>query len=221
MSLLALLLACAKPDPDAALRRHDIDGAAAAWKALHGEEVDLNHGLVDVLATRSEGDPTITMAYTLDALDAARLLDRGPRRGTGSLDTGFEKLETVLAGAAALASGPWLFAVGRSEHPGDADPYVNGALPCSLGRIVGWTRTDAAALGRTVDGNPPGRLVTLALRDTTGDLWITMEHRPGSWWTTASSDPAAAARVIAAGERYAEGGAARVTERYGAGLIPR
>lgn len=217
----AALGACTPaPDPDALLRRHDLSGAEAAWKQLHGEEIDLNHHVVDVLAQRAASDPSITMASTLDALEAARLLDRVPTRGMGSVDIGFDSLESVLGAAGAIAKAPALVVVGRSATPADKDPYEGGPLPWRSGVLVGWTRADPSVLGRETDKLNPTRLVTIAMQDQTGALWLTVHHQDGLWWATASTDAPACARVLGAGATFTSGGVEAVRAKYGRGLLP-
>jgi hypothetical protein len=211
-----LLLACRAADPDALLRRHDLDGASAAWTAKTGEEVDLDHTVADILAQRAAHDPSVTTAYTIEAVTAARLLDSCPRRGLATLDIGFASLASVFQAAEALANGGVRVAVGRSTLVSDRDPYMGGPLPFASGRIVGWAGADAAAFGRAVDAEPPLRLVTVALRDQNGAFCFTAEHRPDGWWSTATSDAPAAARLLAAAERAEPKEA--LLQRFGAGL---
>lgn len=212
-----LLLACRGPDPDALLRKHDLDGAAAAWTARTGEVVSFDHTVADILAQRAAHDPAITTAYVVEALAAARLLDLCPRRGLAGLDLGFTGMEQVFGAAQALADGPLLVAVGRSSVVSDRDPYLGGPLPFANGRIVGWASADAPDLGRRIDAEPPLRLVTVSLRDGRDGFCLTAEHRPDGWWATAASDGAVAARLLTAAGSTEPAEALRA--RLGPGLV--
>lgn len=219
--MLACLLGagCRAPDPDALLRRHDLDGAATAWEQVHGERVSLDHTVADILAQRAATDPGITMPVVLDTLDAVRTLDATAHPGTEALDTGFDRLADLLGAAEILAAPPFLVVVGRSETRLDKDPYLGGALPWARGRVVGWARRDAAAFGARIDADPPLRLVTVLARDATGAVSIGLEHREGAWWTLNAADAHTAARLVAAAANLSLGADA-LARRYGKGLVP-
>lgn len=153
---LLLLAACGAPDPDALLRKGDLDGAAAAYAERAGAPLDVAHPVAEVLAGRARSDATVTTTTIADAMDAVRFLEQAPIIRVQHLDLDFDRFEDLGAALDALAEGDALFVVGRSEGLGDKDPYLmGGALPWKGGRVVGWARRDMAALGKSVDANPP------------------------------------------------------------------
>jgi hypothetical protein len=189
----SLLLACAPPDPDALLRRGDLAGAAAAWRARSGHDADVDHPVADILARRAATDPEITMASVLAEVAAARLLELAPRLGNRALDVGeIASLAALLGGC--RPSGAWLVSVGRSEVPADRDPLAGGALPFAQGRIVGHAAdvTAARALGARLDADPPARRTLVASQDRRGQAILSLEHRDGAWWGVSSPDPESA-----------------------------
>ncbi len=215
------LLACAAPDPDALLRAGDVAGAAAAWNATHDVPVDLDHEVASILARR---EPDASVARVAEAVEAVRLVEAGPVRSRLELNTPVGSFTTVVAGARAVARLPLVVAVGRSDARGDVDVLQRGsAIPwfgsseagmaAARGRLVGWTRyVTADGVGTTTDGwtsrrgtldlaawldaNPPARLVTLALEDATGSVWIWAERGAEGWTLLATSSLGAADRIL-------------------------
>lgn len=199
LSLLALLLGCGAPDPDALLRRHDLDGASAAWERLHGEPLDVDHRAVDALATRAARDPGITTAYVAEAMRAVRLVEAVPEAGLADVDAPFSSMEALLRGVERGVRGPLLVAVARPETRADGDPYVQDApLPCRGGRVIGWAQTDLAALGARIDADPPGRKVVVAVRGAEGDFWMVVRRDLEGWWLVGATNREGASRVLSA-----------------------
>ncbi|MFZ5475525.1 MAG: hypothetical protein ACOZNI_02015 [Myxococcota bacterium] len=204
MWCLLLLLACTRPDPDARLRAHDLDGAAAAWEKRHGTRLDVDHPVADVLATRAARDPSITAATVADTMEAVRALEASPRLGARDADVPFERWEDLLVAAGKLGEPPLIVAVGRSEGVHDKDPWTAGGdLPFRDGRVVGWARRAAgegtealAALGRRLDANPPAKLVTVALRDARGAVAFYARKEADGWWVRWTTDPEAAGALL-------------------------
>lgn len=219
--MLAVLLACASPDPDARLRVHDLDGASAAWAALHGAPLDTDHPVADILSRRAAVDPGVTSATLEATMRAVRLLEGGKPVGLVPLDLPVDTMHTWLGAIEPLAVGSALVAAGRSETGLDKDPYQGGPLPWRGGRMLGFAERDLAALGTLVDEAAAPRLVTLRLRDETGELTLTFTRKDGAWWTTATSDGAAGARLVLAGTLAAEAGAAAAEARHGKGWVAR
>ncbi len=207
------LLACAPaPDPEALLRAGDPRAAAAAATEMGTPSFDPEHPLVPVIMRRVGAEAHLTMGFVSEAVAAARLLDARPKLGRRAVDRPFEDMATLMAGAERVLTPPAIAAVGRSRSRGDADAYQPGAsLPWEGGRMVGWARLDTApgaatgtlvALGRTVDADPPAKLVTLGFEDDRGPLWIFVERDANlGWMAIAASDPERAAAVLVAGER--------------------
>lgn len=230
MWLLALACACScagSPDPEALLRARDLAGASAAWERLHGAPLDIAHPVAEILADRAVRDPAITVAALVETMAAVRLLEGGRRVHTQSVDRPFDRAADLLTAASALAEGPALVAVGRSAGPGDPDPaYASAPLPYDGGRVVGAARTDPggpggdlAELGGRLDANPPARLVTLALRDATGSVWLYTERKDGAWWVLSASDARGAARILVAAELFHDQGAEAMIARVGRGFL--
>ncbi len=230
LALLSLLLVlpgntgCAPPDPDARLRAGDLVGAAGAWRELHGALLDTDHPVAEILAIRATGDQPVTTIALEDAMAAVRLLEQAPSAGTRELDLSFTSFTDWFRALEALAVPPMLVVVGRSEGRGDRDPYTaGGALPWKGGRIVGWARSDVARLGSEIEGNPPARLVVVAMRDATGSVFVNLERRDGAWWTVAASRPEIAARLVLAADAIRDYGGpapgAALRAREGAGFV--
>lgn len=199
LPLVVALVGCADPDPDALLRRHDLDGAAAAWAARHGgQRLDVDHAAAEALATRASTDPTITAATVADAMEAVRLLDANPL-GAKDVDSPFPSMSALCGAVERAFPGPWLVAVGRPEVRTDKDPYSAGAaLPWTGGRVAGWARTDLAAFGARIDADPPARKGVLAIRTGAGDFWVLLRRDPDGWWVLGASDLDAARRLLGA-----------------------
>ncbi|MDP2314713.1 MAG: hypothetical protein Q8P41_17550 [Pseudomonadota bacterium] len=237
MSLILLLLAACTgrgaPDPDAKLRGGDLDGAAAAWQAAHGEPLDLDHPAAQALALRAPRDPSITTASLADTVAVARFLEQAPIVRTQSLDLSFARMADLGAALDALAVPPALFAIGRSESLGDRDPYLPGAaLPWKGGRIVGWARLPGEpatagtpgpleAFGATLDANAPAKLVTIGVSDASGDVYLNVERREDAWWVVAASNADAGARLVLAAESVRDYGGATLRTREGEGFVRR
>ncbi len=219
--MLALLLSCARPDPDALLRAHDLDGASAAWAAIHGEALDIDHPVADILSRRAVTDPAITAATVAETMRAVRLLEAGKATGVTGLDLPVDQLAPWLGAVEALALPPLLVVAGRSDGALDKDPYQGGALPWQRGRLIGFATHGLTALGARVDEAAAPRLVTLRLQDQTGDLLLTFAPLDGIWWTTAASDARAGARLVLAGNLAVEEGTAAAVARYGKGVVGR
>jgi hypothetical protein len=210
-----LLAACRSADPDALLHQGDLPGAAAA------SGLDLDHPVAEVLAFRARRDPTVTVAAIADAVEAVRVLEGAPAVRTQPLDLSFASLEGFGAALDALREGPAILVIGRADGRGDGDPYTDGPLPWRGGRVIGWARADLAALGRSVDADPPPRLVVLAAQDDTGSVYLNVERRGDAWWVLAVSDPHLAARLVLAAESVRDYGAAALRERQGGGIVRR
>lgn len=212
LPVLVAALGCraADPDPDALLRRHDLDGAAAAWEARTGTPLDADHPVADILATRAGRDPSVDTADVADALDAVHLLE-GLALGLKSVDLPVPSMEALFGAMEAASPPPRLVVVGRAETRLDRDPWLHGgALPWRGGRVVGWAREDLAALGARIDRDPPPRTTSIAFRagsgaGPTGTLWLVVRRDPGAWWALSASDPEAAGRLIEAAGRRASG----------------
>lgn len=198
------LAACGGPGADELLRRHDLDGAAAAWEKQTGAPLDVDHRVADVLSTRAAKDPTITVALLAGTMEAVRLLERAPDRGSKVVDRPFDSFSTLGGAIEKVARGSFVVAVGRSELPSDRDPYfANGDLPWSGGRLVGWERDKLDTLARTLEDRPPVRLVTIALRDSSCEQFLFVERAHDAWWVRSATDPNAAAALLI----VADGGA--------------
>lgn len=246
LTILLLTFACkAPPDPDARLRAGDLDGAAAAWQALHSSPLDVGHPAAVSLAARAPRDPAITVAVLVDTLDAVRLLEQAPHKRTEALDLTFDRMADLGAALDALAEGPAILVVGRSENPADRDPYTtDAALPWKGGRLVGFARGASAprsaprsalpsalpsaprsgpleALGATVDANPPAKLVTLGAADESGALYLHVERRDGIWQVISASEAHAGARLVLAADSVRDYGGATLRERQGGGFVRR
>lgn len=232
LPILLLAIACfdaPAPDPDALLRAGDLDGVAVAWEALHGTALDVRHPAAQALAIRAPRDPSITAATLVDTLLAIRFLENAPLTRTETLDFTFTSLADFGAALDVLADGPAMMAVGRSETRADKDPYTtNAPLPWKGGRLVGHARKPASgasgafeAFGATVDANPPVKLVTIGLADSTGMVYISIERREGRWFVLGTSDAHVGARLVLASETVRESGAAVLREREGRGFVRR
>ena len=149
--MFALLLSCARPDPDVLLRAHDLDGASAAWATRHGQELDIDHPVADILSRRAVTDPTITAATVAETMRAVRLLEAGKATGVIGLDLPVDQLEAWLGAVETLLVPPLLVVAGRSDGALDKDPYPGGALPWQRGRLIGFATQGLAALGALVD----------------------------------------------------------------------
>lgn len=219
--MLSWWLACAEPDPDALLRARDLPGAARALSAREGVTIDLAHPVAEVLAVRAASDPTLTAAEVARTVQAVRRLDAVPAVGLRAVDLSFPDAQSLCGAAAALGRGRVLVVVGRSEHGGDRDPWMGGALPWTRGRLVGFATEDHARFGRVVDAEAPARLVTWVIEDETGALVVTTERKPEAWWSHSSNEPRSAARLLLAAHLYATSGAEGVRERNASGLFQR
>lgn len=196
--MLLLLSACA-PDPDALLHAGRAREAVEAWQAAGGGPIDLAQEAVDALARRGRVDAGVRVRDLAEAGATAALLDGMPARGKRELDLPIDRFADLAACTSTRLAAPWRVAVGRSETPADADPVSGGALPYSGGRIVG-AATDAASLAAllaSVDRAQPPRLVTLALSDAHGKVYVAWTFRDGQWWGLASDDPGWAAQWLA------------------------
>jgi len=230
-SPLLLSLACsAPPDPDALLRAGDLPGAAAAWADANGAPLDTAHPVAVALSLRAPRDPSITTASIAEAVELALCLEAMPPVRLQPLDLSYGTMADLGAALDALAVLPALVVVGRSENAADTDPYTSphALLPWKGGRIVTWASVPASgpsgaieALGASIDANPPVNLVTLAMRDATGDLHLSVELRSGAWFTAGASDAYAAARVVLAAESVRDFGGAALREKQGAGWVRR
>lgn len=219
---LLLLAACGAPDPDALLRKGDVDGAAAAYAERAGAPLDVKHPVAEVLAGRARSDATVTTATIADAMDAVRFLEQAPIIRVQHLDLDFDRFADLGAALDALAEGDALFVVGRSEGLGDKDPYLmGGALPWKGGRVVGWARRDMAALGKSVDENPPAKLVVVGIRDATGEVYLNVERRDGAWVALSASDAKAAARLVLAANAARDYTGPALRAREGGGFVRR
>lgn len=212
--LLALLLACSPPDPDALLRAEDLPGVAAAWEKAYGVSLDVAHPIAPVLARRARVDPSVTAADLARALTHVALLDAVPRLGLRGVDLSFPTAASLLGAAELLARGTPRVAVGRSENAMDRDPMEGGALPWARGRVCGYATGALVPVGALVDREAPPKLVTFVVEDDTGPLMITAEWRSDGWWSHSSNDPEAAARLLLAADVLATEGAAAVRARY-------
>ncbi len=219
--MLVLLLACAPVDPDARLRAHDLDGAAAAWTARTGTPLDTDHVVADILSRRSVTDPGVTSATVAETMRAVRLIESGKATTLAALDLPVDRLGAWLGVVEQLALGPVLVVAGRSDGALDKDPYQGGALPWKRGRIIGFASVDLASLGGLIDDAAAPRLVTLRLQDQTGDLALTLAPLDGIWWTTGASDAVAGARLVLAGNLGVEKGVPAAVAQYGTGLVGR
>jgi hypothetical protein len=204
------------------LRAQDPAGASRAWEALHGAPLDLDHPAAQVLVARARTDPSVTAATIAETMPAIRLLDGFKRTRNKMIDRPFDTAEILLAGIEAVAEPPLLVAVGRSEIVGEPDPLVpGGALPWNGGRLVGWADHDLAALGASLDANPPARLVTIAARDATGSLYLYAEHTEAGWVVHTASEQAAGIHVMVASEILHDHGREAMVAREGTGLLQR
>ena len=204
--LFLALLGCGSPSPDALFQAHDYAGAEAAWARASGEPVHLDETVSDLLLLRN---PKLTVAEAAPAVAAWRLLEDAPVRSRMAVEQPFARVDALIAAAQEVASRPLDLVVGRSEGRGDGDIYVDGTpLPFSGGRMHGWqTWLSRPALGAKgagtgadlsarLEANPPSRLLTLALRDPTGSLWLWAEHTPDGWMLKAASSFPATDRVL-------------------------
>ncbi|MDP2311094.1 MAG: hypothetical protein Q8P18_34055 [Pseudomonadota bacterium] len=230
LAILLLVLACkSPPDPDARLRAGDLEGAAVAWEALHGSPLDVAHPAAVSLAARAPRDPSITAALLVDTLEAVRLLEQAPVKRTEELDLTFDRFTDLGAALDALAEGPAMVAVGRSETFADRDPYTTDApLPWKGGRLVGFALTPSIppagpfeALGAALDANPPAKLVTVGVSDVSGILYLNVERRDGTWWAISASNGRAGARLVLAAASVRDYGGATLRERQGGGFVRR
>ncbi len=233
LSFLLLAFACSgPPDPDARLRAGDLDGAAAAWQSVHGVPLDIAHPAAVSLAARAPRNPAVTTALLADTLDAVRFLEQAPVKLTQALDLTFDRLADLGAALDILGVGPTLLVVGRSETPVDPDPYTTNAdLPWKGGRLVGFAFTEVTsgsppaapgplqAFGARVDANPPANLVTLGLRDGTGEVYLNAERGQGTWVVISASNAGVGARLVLAAESVHDYGAATLRERQGRGVV--
>ncbi len=219
-TLALWLLGCA-PDPDARLRDGDLAAAASA-SARRGVPLDIDHPVAEILAVRARTDATITTASIADAMEAVRFLEQAPIIRKQGLDLSFARFEDLGAALDALAEGPALLVVGRSENLADKDPFLMGGdLPWKGGRLVGWARTDLAALGRRLDADPPPKLVVVGVRDDSGSVYLNIERRDAAWWPVAASDAVVAARLVLAAEAVRDYGGPALREREGGGFVRR
>lgn len=203
---LLALLACSSPSPDALYQAHDYAGAEAAWGRSTGETVHLNETLSDLLLLRN---PRLTIAEAAPAVAAWRLLEDAPVRSRMAVEQPFARFDALIAAAKEVASRPLELAVGRSEGRGDGDVYVDGTpIPFSGGRVHGWHSWPGVIglgakgpdvlpdLAAQVEANPPSRLITVALRDPSGSLWLWAERTPDGWQLKAASSFPATDRVL-------------------------
>jgi hypothetical protein len=210
-TLLLWALACSRPDADALFRAHDYVAAEAAWEAEHGEAIHLSETISDVILLR---DPRTTVAEAAPLVRAWRLLEDAPVRSRMELEEPFETFRGLIDGARRAAAPPLELVVGRSEARSDGDPYLSGTpLPFAGGRIHGmqtWHTAPVPSAGAPasgddlparIDANPPARLLTIALRDTSGTLYLWAEHTPDGWMLKAASSFPAADRVLRAMKR--------------------
>lgn len=226
---LLLTLACSgTPDPDALLRTGDLDGAAAAWKVVHGTPLDTDHPVAHVLAMRAPRDPAITVATIADTVGAVRFLEQAPLKRTEALDLTIERLADLGAALDTLAEPPALVVVGRSENLADRDPYTtNAPLPWKGGRILGIVRSPSTAadpfarLGAGLDADPPPKLVVIGVSDATGVVYLNLERQGGLWAVLAASDADAGARLVLAADAVRDYGAPTLRERQGRGFVRR
>jgi hypothetical protein len=200
-TLLTWLIACTRPDADALFQAHDYAAAEAAWESAHGEPVHLAETISDVILLR---DPRATVAQAAPLVRAWRLLEDAPVRTRLEVEEPFDSVSALIRGARMASAHPLELVAGRSEARSDGDPYLPGTpLPFAGGRMHGaqaWrTESDVSAeLPARIDKNPPARLMTLALRDTTGSLYLWVEHTPDGWMLKAASSFPAADRVLRA-----------------------
>jgi hypothetical protein len=230
-STLLFSLACsAPPDPDARLRAGDLPGAAAAWEAKNGAPLDVAHPVAVVLSLRAPRDPSITTATIAETVAVTRFLESMPAVRSKPLDLVFDHMADLGAALDALAMPPALVVVGRSENASDTDPFTSprALLPWKGGRIVTWASVAAGAapgafeaLGALIDANPPVNLVTIAMRDATGHLHLTMELRAGAWFAAGASDAYVGARVVLAADSVRDFGGAALRVKQGAGFVRR
>lgn len=210
--MLLALFACAsgpppQPDVDALLRAHDLVAAAQAFEAEYGKPLDLSHPAADALVRRMATEPGITAEQIAETMRAVRLVESAPDTRTQELDIPFDHLLDYASCTASLLSASaaknsdrsdtWLVAVGRSELPVDADPFIGGPTPFHGGRVVGWAGDlpTLAALFAAIDKDPPPRKVTLSMHGAS-DLHVFLTHRNGAWWSVSASDAAAGAHWI-------------------------
>jgi hypothetical protein len=220
--LVSLGVGCRAPDPDGKLRAGDLAGAAVAWEAVRHTPLDIDHPAAEALAARAPRDATITAERIADTMDAIRFLEQAPRKGTKAVDLTFPSFTDWFTALDSLAEPPALVVVGRSESIGDHDPYTQGgALPWKGGRVVGWAHTDLAALGRTIDADPPARLIVVGMRDATGVVYVNVERKDGEWAALAADDAFAAARLVLAAQSVRDYGGATLRERQGRGFLRR
>jgi hypothetical protein len=232
-TLLLSALACSRPDADALFRAHDYAAAEAAWEAEHGEAIHLSETISDVILLR---DPRATVTEAAPLVRAWRLLEDAPVRSRMELEEPFETFGGLIDGARRAAAHPLELVVGRSEARSDGDPYLAGSpLPFAGGRIHGlqtWhtapvpgndTNARRDDLPARIDANPPARLLTVALRDASGALYLWAEHTPDGWMLKAASSFAAADRVLRAMKRldgYAAGADGQLPPEAHKGLRP-
>lgn len=209
-------LACADPDPDALLRQGRLEEAGAA------AGFDPAAPVAQILAGRARRDPSITVATVREAIAAVTLLDGAPQTRTQTLDVPIERLADLGAAADVLAEGARRMAIGRSETLADQDPWTHAVpLPWKGGRLVGSATTNLESLGARLDADPPVKLVTVGLEDTTGRVYITLQHRDGEWDPVSASDAEAGARLALAAGAVRDYGGAALRARMGGGLRAR
>jgi hypothetical protein len=221
-ALLACLCSCTKPDPDALLHAQDLPGASKAWEKLHGSPLDIDHPAAQALAVRAGSDASITAGKVAEAMSAVRLLERSRGFHAVNVDEPFDTAKDLFAGVEALAAQPVFVAVGRATNPGDPDPTVaNAPLPWAGGRLVASSRKGLADLGARLDKDPPAGVVTMALHDTTGELFLFAEHADSGWVVHTASDTRAAVRVMRAAEILRDQGLDTMHAREGEGILER
>ncbi|MFN7143169.1 MAG: hypothetical protein ACK4YP_05290 [Myxococcota bacterium] len=219
---LLLLAACGAPDPDALLHKGDLDGATVAYAERAGAPLDVEHPVAEILAGRARSDATVTTGAIADAMDAVRFLEQAPIIRTQGLDLTFDRFEDLGAALDVLAEGDALLVVGRSEGLGDKDPYLmGGALPWKGGRVVGWARRDMKAFGKSIDANPPPKVLVVGVRDATGAVYVNVERRDGVWAALSSSDAKAAARLVLAADAVRDYTGPALRTREGGGFVRR
>ncbi len=211
--MLALLLACAPPDPDALLRDGRVDEAIAAFATTSGRSIPSGHPTAQALAKRAQSESWITVVEWVRWTEAAALLEGVPGTRTHPLDVSFESWAVMATCTAGRLEAPWRVAVGRSTGPDDPDPNEAGrpgeGVAYAKGRVVGTAMTleaagsasggaALAALFDNLDRDPPAHLVTIVLADAGGSLAVNVTRRDGVWWTLSTNDAAAGAAWIVA-----------------------
>jgi hypothetical protein len=223
-----LLLACTA-DPDGLLRKGELAGAAHAWEVAGNPVIDTTLAGVDALGRRARLDPTVTLPLLAEVTPALRLLERFPQAKTRQLDVPIEKLADLGAALDALATPPAVWVVARSSNLADKDPWTEGgALPWKAGRLVGFapaastssfTAPSMEALGAMVDADPPSKLVSLAMADATGEVFVTIEREGGAWFSISTTDQPSAARLMLAAGDIRDYGATALRAREGGGFV--